>query len=458
LPIPDDFTSDDGDPRYRASKWAAYALKSRAALHAASLAKYGGRVVFSHESVTQKLVGMSPSDAAFFYSECISASDAIIKNSDHSLYRPNPANATEAATNYQYLFLNIPAEEVILGRTYLDGSKYADQGHSFDIYFSPSQAAPGFHKWGRMGVTLDMVDLYEDYTDDGTGKSVPIQTRTDGRENEYIVNTNTPSATQVTAIPFIKYSDPYEPFKNKDARLHGTVIVPGAKFKGVTIVMQGGMIGKDGSLRIYEGGSEVGHDGVTYYTYGAEGPSLYSGFATMTSSDDANYTTTGFSIRKFLAENQTVAGVDRSSSTPWIDFRLAEVYLNYAEAVVENGSGDQALAAKLINDLRKRAGHTDNIPLNLDNVLKERRIELAFEHIRVWDLWRRREYHTLFDNYRRHSLVQLIDLRESQPKYVFLRIENFHDVRYGGRTFQTQNYYLNIPGTNVSGLINNPGR
>ena len=65
----------------------------------------------------------------------------------------------------------------------------------------------------------------------------------------------------------------------------------------------------------------------------------------------------------------------------YIDMRLSEIYLNYAEAVVENGSGkgDAALAKKYMNALRKRAAHTDEIPLTLENVLKERRIELAFE-------------------------------------------------------------------------------
>jgi hypothetical protein len=91
-------------------------------------------------------------------------------------------------------------------------------------------------------------------------------------------------------------------------------------------------------------------------------------------------------------------------------------------------------------------------------VLKERSVEMAFEGNRIWDLIRRREYHILFNNFRRSSLVQLIDLREQTPKYVFLRMENFHDIEAGGRTFQTVNYYYNIPDVGVSKLVNNPGR
>ena len=459
LPTAAEFSSSDGNPKYRATKWAAYALKSRAALYAASLCKYWDNAPLAGRAVERRSAYMSQADAAFFYNECISASLQIINNSGHSLYMPNPANRAEAAENYQYLFLNHPAEEVIMERTYQDGVLVGShQGHDYDVRYSPSQASTGFHKWGRFSPTIDLVDLFEDYTDDGTGKSVPIVTRTDGVEDVYFT-TNTPTDAQIAAIPFVKYDHPYEPFKDKDARLDGSIIVPGASFKNIEIVMQGGLIGKEGNIWIYRAGSEVGYDGVTYYTYGAESPGGYSGFASLSSNDDANFSSTGFLLRKFLAENRTITGSERSSYNAWIDFRLAEVYLNFAEAVVESGSGDQALAAKLLNDIRRRAAHTDQIPLTLENVLKERRIELVFENKRIWDMFRRRDYHELWTSgYRRHSLVQLIDLRETTPKYVFLRMENYNDILSGGGTFQTMNYYYNVPGTSTNRIENNPGR
>ena len=47
-----------------------------------------------------------------------------------------------------------------------------------------------------------------------------------------------------------------------------------------------------------------------------------------------------FGVRKYMPEGESMSP-DRelSSTTSYIDMRLAEVYLNYAEAVVENGSG-----------------------------------------------------------------------------------------------------------------------
>ena len=106
---------------------------------------------------------------------------------------------------------------------------------------------------------------------------------------------------------------------------------------------------------------------------------------------------------------------DNSVTTPFIDIRLAEIYLDYAEAVIESGKGDRAKAATLLNSLRHRAAHKDNIPLTLENVLKERRVELAFEGKRFWDMVRRRDNHIFYNSGMRSALVPMIDLRTDTP-------------------------------------------
>lgn len=441
--------------KYRAGKWTAYALKSRVALYAASIAKFWNNAPLIGDAVTSGLVGIPSSEANRYYTECINASKAIIDNGGFSLYMPNPANRQEAAANYQNLFLT-ENNEVIFSKAYMDGSTVSDQGHSYDAFNSPSQVNPGYLRHGRYSVTLDMVDAYEDYTDDGTGASKKIVTREDGNEDFYYVN---PNNVQLS-VPFKKYNDLYEPFADKDARLLAAVIVPGATYKGVKIIMQGGLIRKDGTVAAYVNSSEEGLDGNVYYTYGASTPAGYSGFANLGGGmENSNYSCTGFSIRKYLAENKNlvVSGATVISTTEWIDFRLAEIYLNYAEAVAESGQGDATLAKNYMNQLRKRAGHTDEIPLTVQNVMKERRIELAFEGHKFDDMLRRREYHAFFTSGRRHSLVPLIDLREQTPKYIFVRVNQFHDEQAGGRTFNPNNYYKAIPGTATNRLIQNPG-
>ena len=78
------------------------------------------------------------------------------------------------------------------------------------------------------------------------------------------------------------------------------------------------------------------------------------------------------------------------TTVDYIVFRYAEVLLNYAEAVCESGLGDKNLATKALNDIRKRAAHTNEIELTRENIRSERMVELAFENIRIWDLrrWR----------------------------------------------------------------------
>lgn len=453
-----------GSDLYRVTKWAAYALKSRVALHAASVAKYWNLAPLAGEAVAQKLVGgMTSADADAFYKECIEASKFLIENSGKSLYKPAPATVKEAASNFQALFLNDQNEEVIFSKAYLNGTTNTNQGHSYAQFNILPQVNPGALKYGRFNPMLEIVDLFEDYTDDGTGKSAKIVTRTDGNEDAYIPNfhnmNNASVVNTLMSVPFVKYNDLYEPFANKDARLLASVVVPGSSYAGTEIIIQGGFI-KDNNSYVAYSNESTQKNGTTYYALGAEGETMFSGFNNVNSGEDANWTATGFGVRKYMPEGESMSPDRLSSTTSYIDMRLAEVYLNYAEAVVENGSGfgDKELAENYLNALRRRAGHTDRISLTLESVLKERRVEMAFEGKRFWDMNRRREFHTEFSNNRiRKALVPMLDLRGAEPKYVFARVNYFGDETRGGRTFQNINYYRGIPNIATNGLVQNPG-
>lgn len=456
--------STSGADLYRVTKWAAYALKSRVALHAASVAKHWDKAPLAGEAVSQKLVGgMTAADADAFYKECIEASSYLIENSGKSLYKPTPATAREATANFQDIFLDDKNEEVIFCKAYLDGTTNTNQGHSFAQFNILPQVNPGALKYGRFNPMLEIVDLFEDYTDDGTGKMAKIVTRTDGNEDAYIANfhnmTNASVVNSLMSVPFVKYDNLYEPFAGKDARLLASVVVPGSSYAGTDIIIQGGFI-KDNNTYVAYSNESTQKNGTTYYALGAEGETMFSGFNNVNSGEDANWTATGFGVRKYMPEGESISPDRLASTTSYIDMRLAEVYLNYAEAVVENGSGagDKDLAKKYLNALRRRAGHTDEIPLTLENVLKERRVEMAFEGKRFWDMNRRREFHTEFSNNRiRKALVPMLDLRGAEPKYVFARVNYFGDETRGGRTFQTVNYYRGIPNIATNGLVQNPG-
>jgi len=423
----------------RATKWVAYALKSRVALHAASLAKYGERAPISGTAVDQKLVGLDKSAAAEYYKAAIEASETIINSGKFSLYKPSPASPEEAAENYRKLFEdpNIALNEVIFIKGFARPG--AGTGHNYGIWYQPNQTANGWPHPGRMNPTLDLIDAYETYTD--PGKSAPVMTTEAGNDiNDY----NGFSASK----NYKRYDDPAGIYKDKDARLWATAVLPGTAWKGQKIIIQAGFIKPDGSAQLF-GGEPITANGKTYYPFGAADRTQYSGFDTW----GGNNTRTGVSFKKFLNEGVNVAPGWNQTVSDWADFRYAEILLIYAEAIVESGSGKIEEGAKALNDIRRRAGHTKDIPLTIDNVIRERRVELAFENKRFWDLVRRREYHTLFNNSVRHALIPVLDLRVSPAKYIFIRQTI---QRLNPATFDYKQYYRYIPGVGSNGLVQNP--
>ena len=120
--------------------------------------------------------------------------------------------------------------------------------------------------------------------------------------------------------------------------------------------------------------------------------------------DELSISTHGYSAYKYRnLDRNGVAFVQNNQYNNISDidfpvFRLGEIYLNYAEAVLRGGSGgDQTTALSLINKLRGRAyannpnstdGNISATNLNLDFILDERGRELYWEAQRRTDLIR----------------------------------------------------------------------
>lgn len=436
----------------RANKWVALALKSRAALYAASVAKFTHQpyVSFSGPAVDQKLVGIEVISADHYYDECISASQGIMNSGKFGLYKPSPATPEEATTNYQKLFEQPfqcldGLKEPIFMKAYAANTILA---HNYDVWFSPRQMIldPNLYP-GRMNPTLDFVDSFEDYTDDGTGTPKPISTRVDGNESDY---NGFNLSTRYLSFPIDK---PYQAFAGRDARLSAMVLFPGQNFGSTKIIIQGGLVKADGSGYHYRTqASEKGQDGLIYYTYGAEKSTEYSGFDPTL----GHYTRSGFLFKKFLQIESPVEQAWSKGTQPWIDFRYGEILLNYAEAVIEkttSTSAEKQAAQDALNAVRKRAAHKDDIALTQANVRKERFVELAFENKRRWDLSRWRTFHKEFENRVRKGLVPFLDLRTNPAHYVFVRV---NPLGIESKTFDYSWYYKSIPGTGANGLVQNP--
>lgn len=105
----------------------------------------------------------------------------------------------------------------------------------------------------------------------------------------------------------------------------------------------------------------------------------------------------GYAITKFKnIDSNGNAGSDTGGDFVDTDLpliRLAEIYLNYAEASLRGGGGDLGVAANKINELRMRAygnasGNISASDLTLDFILDERSKELYWEGQRRTDLVR----------------------------------------------------------------------
>lgn len=143
-----------------------------------------------------------------------------------------------------------------------------------------------------------------------------------------------------------------QPFENRDARLGATILMNMAPFKGKKVAT---------------------------YPEGAD------------ASPNPNATKTGYYLRKFLNEDVNIQTGGSSSGHVVPLFRLAEIYLNYAEALNECDPTNPDIALYL-NKVRNRASLPNVSALSQEQmravIQHERRVELAFEEHRSWDVRR----------------------------------------------------------------------
>ncbi len=137
----------------------------------------------------------------------------------------------------------------------------------------------------------------------------------------------------------------------------------------------------------------------------SESPIAWKDFRAMFYADGQNYEietiantfTDGYAITKFKnIDSKGNRGKDTDGTFVDTDLpliRAAEIYLNYAEAVLRNGGGSIGRAVSYINELRERAyGNSDRnitpLDLDLNFILDERARELYWEGFRRTDLIR----------------------------------------------------------------------
>lgn len=402
----------------RANTYAALALESRAMLYAASIAKYNNLMA---EPITTPggEVGIPADKANDYYTKSLTASKAIITSGVYKLYEAN----SDKGANFYDTFNKKIFGEVIFAKDFKTGLKT----HWFAYDNIVKSLTEDNETSSTLTPSLSLVESF-DYLDGSKGKL---------RDKD--ANGN-----------YIAYSNIDDIFKNKDGRLYGTVIYPGTTFRNASVNIQAGVaVWQDGqyNLSVTQKLGEKYTDGGVWT--GLDGPV----------NDARDVSNTGFYVRKFVSDapGASARGISAENWWPW--FRMGEIYLNAAEAAFELGQAD---AVGYINKVRERAGFPANsiTTLTMDVIRNERRVELAFEDQRYYDLKRWRIAHLVWNGNENdnnavvHGLYPYRIVRPGHPdnnKFIFVRMRpsRFKRARY----FRMANYYASIE---QKTLDNNP--
>ncbi len=232
---------------------------------------------------------------------------------------------TPDAQAYRNLFLSAN-DDIIFARPY--GGDLYDFGLDANSLIDQTQSPPGYGGWGISSPTHNFAMEFN---------------MADG--------TTTADATY----------DPANPNNNREMRYYAVLNYQGAVFRGRAI-----------DYALSSNPTLHGLDSPEGSTVGSPGNNLHS-------------SKTGYNIRKF--HNESLASINETTAgRPYILYRLAEMYLNYAEAQYHLGNEGEARMA--LNKVSTRALQPEITASGsdlLEAIKRERRIELAFEGHNFWD-------------------------------------------------------------------------
>ncbi|MCF2494726.1 RagB/SusD family nutrient uptake outer membrane protein [Dyadobacter chenhuakuii] len=217
--------------------------------------------------------------------------------------------------------------------------------------------------------------------------------------------------------------NPQDPYKGRDPRFYETILYNGAPYRGSTIqtFTPGGKDSKDG-------------------------PSNW------------NTSKTGYYLKKFMNDALPIDNPwDIAGTQTWIYFRYAEILLNYAEAQNEAVGPDASVYAA-INAIRRRPGVMMPVlkagltqAQMREKIRNERRIELAFEEHRFYDVRRWK-----IANVTENAPANGIEIGKSGNAFTYKVKEALT-----GKAFTEKQYWLPIPRAEIQASNNkleqNPG-
>ena len=226
-----------------------------------------------------------------------------------------------------------------------------------------------------------------------------------------------------------KAYDAKHPYDNRDYRFYANVLYDGCSFRGRVMEIHYNKVS----------GKEVAGEDLTPYG----------------TSETAAVTKTGYYLGKFVDETQKIDNDESyASKQNYIIWRYAEVLLDYAEIDFLQNRVDDALDK--VNQIRRRV-HMDELPsLTWDQLVNERRVEMAFEETTYWDLLRWGvAVEKMSGATNPLKAMKIVKEEGKDPVY---QISNMNKYPKRVREFRQMQYYLPIPWDEVRyhGIEQNP--
>jgi hypothetical protein len=332
---------DNAADKGRATKGAALALKARTLLYAAS-DFYNSNVSWAPGYGHPELVGYVGGDRNARWQAAKDACKAVMDLGIYSLFGSlTPATAEEASTNYTNIFLSQNTSEDIFVRYFTTKVDEGWDGYNPGLYNQPN----GYHCWGSNCPIGQMVDAYE---------------MADG-----------------TAFSWGNPAEAADPYSNRDPRFYSSINYNGAPWRQ-----------RPSDAASVEPTNHIQTGNYQKWDASQGKMVTVAGVDTRQSAfENWNGTHTGYYMRKFM--DPTVDAQNYKQTVPWRYIRYSEIILDYAEACIGLHQEDEAKT--YINMIRARAKMppiTSTGQQLINDYRNERRVELAFEDHRFYDIRR----------------------------------------------------------------------
>ena len=219
--------------------------------------------------------------------------------------------------------------------------------------------------------------------------------------------------------------DANHPYDNRDYRFYANILYNGCTYRNHVMDMA----------------TTDGKKGADITAYGT--------------STSAAYSRTGYYLGKFVDESQTIDNNDTyASKQDYIIWRYAEAVLDYAEVCYR--LGDEATALKMVNEIRKRVHMDTYTSITWNQIVNERRVELAFEETSYWDLFRWGVAEEKLNGTKNPLKAMTITIKKGVTTY---KVGNLNRFPGRIRVFDNKEYYLPIPWSEIKyqGVEQNPG-